>query len=534
MKKLIFLFLIFNHSSLISQSQFQWAVGGTDGDRANSIVQTTDGGYAVAGTTYSFGAASGNIYVVKLNSGGAIQWSRTIGGTGVEQGYSIKQTADGGYAVAGYTNSFGAGNGDAYIIKLDGSGTLQWNRTVGGASNDYGYSIVQAGDGGYAVAGYTYSFGAGNVDAYIVKLDGSGALQWSRAVGGITDDYAYSIIQTADGGYAVAGISNSFGAGNFDIYIIKLNSGGTIQWTRTVGGTGIDYGYSIVQSADGGYAAAGYTLSFGAGSRDFYIVKLDGSGALQWSRTMGGSNFDYAYSLIPTSAGGYAAAGWTYSFGAGLSDMYVVTLDGGGTFQWGKTLGGVSDDGAYCIIQTTDGGYAVAGGTNTFATGSNDDMYIVKLDATGNTCGNSSSPSSISGSGGTLGTPASSVATPTPTVTAPTPTIGTGGMLATICVIGIRPISNEIPNSYQLYQNYPNPFNPTTVFSFQLPVFGYVKFNVYDVLGKEIATLVNEEMKPGAYEIQWDASNYPSGVYFYRLEAGDGAFSSTKKMALTR
>jgi hypothetical protein len=519
-----------------AQTQFQRTIGGTNADYAYSIIQTTDGGYAVAGYTQSFGAGNQDYYIVKLDAGGTLQWTRTVGGTSYDYVWSVIQTTDGGSAVAGYTWSFGAGGYDMYIVKLDSGSALQWSKTVGGTGSDFAYSIIRTTDGGYVVAGETISFGAGLWDFYIVKLISSGTLQWSRTVGGTSDEGARSIIQTTDGGYAVGGFTESFGSGSRDMYISKLDASGTLQWSRTVGGTGDDIAFSIIQTTDGGYAVAGYTESFGAG---MYIVKISSSGTLQWTKTVGGASYDEAFSIIQTTDGGYAAAGYTWSFGAGGYDMYIVKLDSSGTLQWSRTVGGTTDDIAFSIIQTTDGGYAAAGYTYSFGVG-NSDMYIVKFDASGNTCGNSTSPPSISGSGGTLGIPTSIVNSPTPTVTTPTPTTSSGGTLTTICVTGIQPISNEIPGSFELEQNYPNPFNASTKFKIQISKLGVVKVTIYDALGREIEELVNQELQPGTYEVEFDGMNKPSGVYFYKLvvseanplEAQD--YAAVKRMVLIK
>jgi len=536
MKNFLFLLLITHCSLLIveAQTQFQRAIGGGNVDLGFSIVRTTDGGFAVAGQTNSFGAGDYDFYIVKLNSGGTLQWSRTIGGTGYDVAYCIIQTTDGGYAVAGQTGSFGTG-GDFYIVKLDSSGTLQWSKTIGGTGGDVAYCIIQTTDGGLAVAGYTNSFGAGNLDMYIVKLDGSGTLQWSKTIGGTLTDAAVSIVQTTDGGYAVAGYTNSIGPPYYDLYIVKLNSSGTLQWSKTTigGGTGTDVATSIVRTTDGGFAVAGYTNSFGPSS-DMYIVKLDSSGTLQWTRTVGGTGYDRAGttgSIIQTSDGGYAVAGWTDSFGAGIYDMYIVKLDGSATLQWSKTVGGTGYDDGYSIIQTTDGGY-VAAGSYSFGAG-NSDFYIVKLDGSGNTCGNTTTPPSISGSGGVLASQTSTVTSPTSIVTTPAPTVSSGGAVTSICtMIGVNGQQGEIPKEYILEQNYPNPFNPKTIINYELPITNYVLIKVYDVLGNEVSTLVNEKQNAGSYEVEFDGSNFASGVYYYKLTS-DG-FAETKKMLLTK
>lgn len=539
MKAIVFLFLIINSQLLIGQIQFQRAIGGTNQDNAYPVIQTSDGGYAVAG--FYFGAGAPDFYIVKLNPNGELQWSRTISGSagGDEFLFSMIQTTDGGYAVAGWTNSFGSLI-DIIIMKLDSSGTLQWTKTVGGTNDDVAYSIIQTTDGGYALAGNTRTFGAGNRDLYIVKLNASGTFQWSKTTGGTSDDVAESIIQTADGGYVVAGHTGSFGSGGMDICIMKLDPGGSLQWFKTVGGTNHDYGYSIIKTSDGGYAVAAQTLSFGAGGYDMYILKLNSSGTLQWNKTIGGTGPEFAYSysrsIVQTTDGGYAVVSGTQSFGASY-DCYIVKLDSIGGFQWNKTIGGTGEDKANSIIQTTDGGYVLAGYTYSFGAGQSD-MYIVKLDADGNTCGNSSSPAS------TVTTPTPSVGSPYPTWTWPvlltttrTPTVSSGGTLTTVCITGIIPISNEIPDFYELHQNYPNPFNPNTKIKFSIPLnskwqIANVKLVVYNLLGQEVTTLVNQQMKPGTYEVDFDGSKYSSGVYFYRLITAD--FTETKKMILIK
>jgi uncharacterized delta-60 repeat protein len=361
------------------------AIGGTNGDIAYSIQQTSDGGYIVAGRAFGFGAGNFDSLIIKLDSSGNIQWSRAIGGTNFDEARSIQQTSDGGYIVAGWTNGFGTID-DVLIIKLNSSGTIQWSRVIGGTNVDIAYSIQQTSDGGYIVAGRTESFGTGG-DALIIKLDSSGNIQWSRAIGGTNGEEALSIQQTSDGGYIVAGITNSFGAGNYDALIIKLNASGNIQWSRAIGGTGSDQARSIQQTSDGGYIVAGYTESFGTGG-DILIIKLNSSGNIQWSRAIGGTGSDQASSIQQTSDGGYIVAGSTNSFGAG-GDVLIIKLNSSGNIQWSRAIGGTNSDYARSIQQTSDGGYIVAGDTLSFGAGSFD-FLIIKLDSSGNIsgCGN--------------------------------------------------------------------------------------------------------------------------------------------------
>jgi len=346
----------------------QKTFGGNSKDEAYSIQQTADGGYIVAGGT-SFGIGNYDVYVLKLNSDGSLAWQKTFGG-GIA--YSVQQTTDGGYIVAGYVS------GNVDVLKINSDGSLAWQKTFGGSGWDYARSIKQTTDGGYIVAGYTNSFGAGNYDVYVLKLNSDGSLAWQKTFGGNSEDYAYSIQQTTDGGYIVAGYTWSFGAGYDDVYVLKLNSDGSLAWQKTFGGNSEDYAYSIQQTTDGGYIVAGYTNSFGAGGYNVYILKLNSDGSLAWQKTFRGST---AYSIQQTEDGGYIVAGRiTVSYGN--CDAYILKLNSDGSLAWQKTFGGNSEDYAYSIQQTTDGGYIVAGYTNSFGAGDND-VYILKLDSNG-------------------------------------------------------------------------------------------------------------------------------------------------------
>jgi hypothetical protein len=412
-------------------SHFCKAIGGKNDDRGVSLIQTSDGGYAIAGHTKSFGARETDVYVVKLDAHGNLQWTKTIGGKDFEDGYSLVQTSDGGYAITGTTTSFGAGDWDVYVLKLDAHGNLQWTKTIGGPESEGGSSLIQTSDGGYAITGYTQSFGAGGDDVYVVKLDANGNLQWTKTIGGPELDAGFSLIQTSDGGYAIAGPTTSLGAGGDDVYVVKLDANGNLQWTKTIGGKNDDAGLSLIQTSDGGYAIAGSTISFGVGEPDVYVVKLDANGNLQWTKTIGGPGNEAGYSLIQTSDGSYAIADYTNSFGAGEWDVYVVKLNADGNLQWTKTISAKNENlGKLFLIQSSDGGYAIAGHTESFGTGG-DDVYVVKLDKNGDACCAVSQTSRV-GSGGTLGTPTSSIGSGG-ILTSPTSRTSSGGTLSNQC-----------------------------------------------------------------------------------------------------
>jgi uncharacterized delta-60 repeat protein len=398
-------------------SPFIKTIGGTSGDYGYSIQQTSDGGYVITGYTLSFGAGSSDVFVIKLDSSGNLSWAKTIGGTSEDYGYSIQQTSDGGYIITGETSSFGAGVDDVFVIKLDSYGNLSWAKTIGGTGEDSGSSIQQTSDGGYVITGETSSFGAGSYDVFVIKLNSSGNLSWAKTIGGTGINSGYSIQQTSDGGYVITGRTYGFGAGG-DVFVIKLNSSGNLSWAKTIGGTSDDEGSSIQQTSDGGYVITGYTSSFGAGDWDVFVIKLDSSGNLSWARAIGGTNYDSGSSIQQTSDGGYVITGYTSSFGAGDWDVFVIKLDSSGNLSWAKTIGGTNYDVGYSIHQTSDGGYIITGSTE-FSRRVYGYIFVIKLDSSGNIPG----CSYISSASPSIQSVTPSVASISPTLTSVTPSI---------------------------------------------------------------------------------------------------------------
>ena len=314
----------------------QWAktYGGIDDDTGSLTFEKSDGsGYILAGDTFTFdaGGRMGDIWILDLSLSGDIVWQRTYGGAAdCDLLYGgIQETGDGGYVVVGFTGSFGTGNNDSWILKLTSSGDIEWQRTYGGSdSHNYPYSFQITSDGGYIVAGGTYSISAEVPDGWVLKLTSYGDIEWQNTYGGGSYDRATSIQQTEDGGYIVAGRTQSFGAGGADLWILKLTSSGNIEWQRTYGGSLDDYLGYIQETGDGGYIVTVETESFGAGDRDGWILKLTSSGDIEWQRTYGGSEGDGAASIQETGGGGYIVSGSTKSFGAFRSefDLWVLKL----------------------------------------------------------------------------------------------------------------------------------------------------------------------------------------------------------------
>ncbi|UCG37343.1 MAG: hypothetical protein JSV64_03465 [Candidatus Bathyarchaeota archaeon] len=357
--------------------------GGASPDKARSMIKTSDGGYALAGDTQSFGAGGNDFWLVKTDASGNMEWNQTYGGNRPDIAFSVVETSDGGYALAGRTRSFGAVMADYLLVKANGSGTQEWRRRYGGAGIDAARSVVETSDGGYTLAGFTDSFGAGDRDIWLVKTDASGNHQWNKTYGGSLADGAFSIVKTDDGGYALAGYTYSFGAGEEDVWLVKTDASGNHQWNKTYGGAGLDGAWSVVETSDGGYALAGYTESFGVGDRDFWLVKTDASGNHQWNKTYGGMETDPAHSLVETNVveagdGGYPLAGFTTSFGEGGQDGWLIKTDTDGNMEWNQTYGGVQNDFLSSVVRTDDGGYALGGFTASSGAG-NEDFWLIKV-----------------------------------------------------------------------------------------------------------------------------------------------------------
>ena len=375
--------------------------GGNSEDMGFSIIQTENGGYAVSGYTMldrekrkdTWRAKLGYIvlteekkqdfWIIKIDKNGNMEWDETFGEKGTDIANSITQTKDRGYIIAGFIWTVYASKQDFWIIKLDENGNIEWGKTFDGDENDIAYSIIQTEDGGYAVAGSTGVRVWGETNCWVIKLDAKGNMEWDNNFGGTGWDEIYSIIQTKDGSFITTGCVWSKGAGRGDVRVAKLNKRGDLVWDKTFGGSENDEAYSIFQTNDGGYAIAGFTVLEDTGDRDIWVIKLDKEGNKVWDRTFGGTSEDWANSIIQNKNGNYVVAGWTKSMGAGKTDVWIVKLDKRGNLVWDKTFGGSENDEAHSIIQTNDGGYAVVGWTKSKGAG-NSDVWVIKLDENGN------------------------------------------------------------------------------------------------------------------------------------------------------
>jgi len=400
-KRTLFFFALFcllplnvyasNHVDEDDSSPSDWsrAYGGAGTDVGLSMQRTKDGGYVIAGYTDSFGAGNSDVYLLKTDSKGSLIWNKTYGGTYSDLGYSVQETSDGGYVIAGYTRSLGNKDANVYLVRVDSEGNKIWTRTFGiqgtTNNNEKGYSVQQTNDGGYIIAGETNSSERGEKDlhdVYIVKTDPDGGLIWNKTYGGDRRDEGRSVQETSDGGYIIAGETTSFGEHATDIYLIKIDSEGNEIWSRTFGDmTGNERGYSVRETSDGGYIVAGMSWPLEQKNPDFYLLKTDSDGNKLWSTSYTGpdghGSWDWGRSAMETGEGGYVIVGETYSEVERDQDVLLVKTDSLGNLLWSRTYGGADHEYGYSVLETGNGGYVIAGKTKSFGAGEYD-VYIVK------------------------------------------------------------------------------------------------------------------------------------------------------------
>jgi len=349
--------------------------GGPASDMASASQQTNDGGYIIAGVTNSYGAGSSDAYLIKTDERGNELWSKTFGGRGNDTARAVHQTIDEGYIIAGRTDSYGAGFDDVYLIKTDESGNEQWSKTFGGMGYDTASAVKQTIDRGYIIAGQTNTYGTGFDDIYLIKTDESGNEQWSKTFGGSASDGASAVLQTVDGGYIIAGETSSYGAGPSDVYLIKTDEQGNEQWSRTFGGPLADVANSIQQiPGDDAYIVAGYAeinnMPMGS-NQDVYLIKIDGEGNELWSTSFGASQFDErVQSVKSTPDGGYILAGHTEACGTNEWAAYLAKTDENGNESWSSDVSNAAA--YYSVLSNTNGEYITAGFTFSLGTRESD------------------------------------------------------------------------------------------------------------------------------------------------------------------
>ncbi|RDE17423.1 MAG: hypothetical protein C4K49_02885 [Candidatus Thorarchaeota archaeon] len=416
-----------------------WArtYGGVNSDSPAWVQQTTDGGYAMTGTTFSSDYSTAFLWVAKLNCSGGVTWQKTYVNSSIATGADfIQQTSDGGYIVAaGMTTATALST--AWILKLAADGSMTWQKTYGSSGTNVFYiaSIQQTSDGGYIGVGATNASGAGGPDIWALKITSDGSIEWQKTYGGTNADQGIFVQQTMDGGYIVGAETVSFSQGSDDYLILKLNSTGGVTWQKTYGGTSADDLHFIRQTPDGGYFVGGQTGSFGPiVGTNVWALRLNSTGGVIWQNAYGGISSSGAFSGGLASDGGYILAGYTFGYGAGGSDVWVLRLNSTGGVLSQNAYGGSGDEGAESVQQTEDGGYMIGAHTDSFGAGL-DDSWLVKLNSNCSVVFDKGSDASLH---------ASSAGTYITNAVITTPSVTIGNAIAVSAITTITPVASSM------------------------------------------------------------------------------------------
>jgi hypothetical protein len=468
----LLLLCVLSSISLFSQPvKWEKVYGSREYEYGRSIQQTIDGGYIVAGSTSGYGAAM-DMYLMQLNNDGTFRWHKWYGGGNDEWAYSVKQTpVDSGFIICGFSNTWGGNGYDVYLVKTDKLGNVIWENTYGGPDWDFGYSVDLTSDGGYVVAGSTYSYGAGGEDAFMVKVDAAGSLQWFNVYGGFADDNATEIHQTSDGGYVMSGKTKSFSYGDYDAWVIKTTFTGDTTWTRHFGTAAEDGFNSIIEASDGRFIAGGYTWGIN-GSADFLRMGLTSAGTVQDSvcDTISGRD-DVINNISENIDGTFFTVGYTDLHGTNKKDFSFFNWYSNLYYLTGSTRGADYDEIAYQGQQTVDKGWVMVGYTESWGNGKSD-LYIVKLDSDFQYTNNA--------------------------------------------VVGIKP--GPVYNDLSFF---PNPASSEVNIAMEGTFSGFVTLTIHDILGREVMKM---EVKPVTQfshtQFTVPVTQLPEGTYSLSLSDG--------------
>lgn len=381
--KSIIIFFVILFVGLYGSEKKYWerTFGGTEREIGWSVQVTGDGGCIIGGLTHSFGAGQTDYYLIKVDSEGNMEWQRTFGTEKRDMSIHVQNATDQGYILCG-TTGYGSDNSDIYVVKTDSNGILDWEKTYGGEASERGGCIRPTADGGYIVCGTTSSYRAGDSDIYLLKISSTGERDWEKTYGGSGRDWSQAVQITSDDGIIIGGNTASYGQGKQDVYLIKTDHDGNKEWEKTYGGPENEFIFGtegLIQAEDGGFVFCTYGQSFGEGMTDCYVVKTDSSGDIEWEKTFGGAQDDGALSVLQMQDSGYLICGYTKSTGAGDRDVYLVKIDQNGNKEWEKTFGGPGFDCGIAIQMTNDGGLIICGETASYGSGERD-VYLIKTD----------------------------------------------------------------------------------------------------------------------------------------------------------
>jgi hypothetical protein len=367
--------------NIVKISLWQQFFGGESDDVGFKVIENNNKEYVTVGWTKSFGSGSDDVWLIKTDHYGHMLWNKTFGGKSSDRGFSVKQTIDYGYIITGYTSSFGNGIYDLWLIKTDEFGNEEWNCTYGGGDFDYGLDIIVLNDDGFIITGYTSSFGPPNCNIWLIRTDNFGDLIWNKVFGGNYCESGFSVIED-NGNYIISGYTESFGPGGYDGFIIKTRNDGSIIWNKTYGGAHTDVIRSVEKNEIGGYIAIGWSESYGSNNEDLWIINLDSNGDIIWNKTYNIGYNDEGYSISKTSSDGYIIAGSSQNLYLTDTDFLLFKINNIGEKEWSKTFGGFSDEFAYDITNTSDGGFIITGYSASYGSGRKD-IWLIKTNEDG-------------------------------------------------------------------------------------------------------------------------------------------------------
>ena len=364
----------------VPPDEFQRTFGGLKKENSYQVIPTSDNGVFSLGSTESFGKGQSDIYLVKTDSSGNLQWAKSYGGMSDDYGTCIEKTKDNNYIIVGYTSSFSKDLSDICLIKINEKGDVLWSKVYGLDRSDYSTSVKCTSDGGFIIVGETINFISHekNSDILVIKVDSKGVTEWSKILGGNGTDYAYSIQETKGGGYIIGGETNSYGSGNWDFYLIKLKKDGDIDWSKTYGDEGIDYGRYAIECPDGGLIIGGNTTNFNANGTDFCLIKTDKEGTVEWSKIYGGAGTDYLLSLKAFNETGFILVGYSDSPPSQSEDVCIMYFDYKGKAIWARLYGSENNDYGVSVSFTANKKELIIGGS-TFGFGTKgQDVLLIK------------------------------------------------------------------------------------------------------------------------------------------------------------
>lgn len=519
-----FLLFFFLNNTSFTQN-FQRTFGNSGGEIGTCIKSTLDGNYIISGMSSGFSNGYEDAYLLKMDTGGNIVWSKAYGGTYQDKAYNVASCSDGGFMLTGYTSVYAtSSNWDLLMLKTDSDGNNIWSRSVGGSKDDFGWYVTETNDGGFLSIGATKSFNIGNWDGYVVKTDASGTLQWTKVLGGSNSDYFHGMSKTSDGGFILTGITSTNSFGSSDIWLVKLNSIGDTLWTRQYGKATEDAGNAVIQTNDGGYMIAGdIHVNPNAGNHNSCLLKTDSNGNLQWAKTYGSNpGTEIAWDLRQTSNGDYLLFGSSAFYGnGGGGDMLTIKTDNSGNLKWAKAYGSTAFDDFWYSQKSAGEGTMMVGSSSA----GTQNVFVISTDSLGNSACNTTSV-------------VPDVNTPVLQVRSGT-IVTTGGLSGTptILTYSVTTISSDpctavtVSENESLNQNvfvYPNPFMDKAVVYLPEIFSPETKFKLFDVFGKEVHPTIIRNPE-GFIIYRGDLS---SGIYFYKLETINRTEASGKVIIL--